>query len=138
MMVRIFAAPRPLDERLQREEQRRWRGDMAEENGARSRRYFTPDSLDEIVFIHEICRDRHGAELGAALLRDEFPCAQQGAIFLIAAQDFVAKPPIQRADDEVERAGGVGGEDEVIGLRVDEGCESLARGSSANLASGAA
>ena len=89
-----------------REYQRRWRGDVAEDDGARARRDFGKKRLDEVVVAdigqRHLMADNARAALGGFVVQQAVNCA----VFVVAGQDFVARRQRQGAHSQIHAGSG--------------------------------
>src|SRR4030042_5329601 len=89
--------PRPAADLGDREGQRRWAGDVAQEDEARAFADAAPEGLDDGLGALDRQPDRLADVPGASLCAQESPGAIQGAVLVICRQHLVARAEGQAA-----------------------------------------
>ena len=71
--------------------------------------------------------DRAADILCAGLIADQLPGPVECTVFVVGRQHFVTGLQSERANYGIEAQGDIGDEDQVFGIGVEEGAESLSR-----------
>ena len=114
---------RPLAEFGHRQDQGRGRGDVAGKDQLRARADLGHHARSKF-FGFEGQRQHHPAVMGADALAFAFPGCVASPVFMVGAEDFIARLQVQRACHDVDTGGGVGHEHQVFaaGAQVVRQC----------------
>jgi hypothetical protein len=120
MTVMMPASARALADGRNWHDQCGWRGDVAQSDDFCAFSNAAPDLFDNRAMIIDRQSNRLRNIDGAALIADIAPGAFDCTVFVIAAQNLIARSKIERAGHDVHRIGDVGHKHNIIGRSADE------------------